>query len=130
MPTAHQPCCLIAEDQVLIGMALEATLEAAGIPVAGPFTSCADALAWVETSTPRVAVLDFKLKDGSCTELARALIARRVPVIIYTGMPAGAEMRGELPEATWLEKPVPRAELLRAIQAVAPGLMSPMQSSA
>jgi hypothetical protein len=40
----RQPCCLIAEDQALIGMALEAYLEDVGILVAGPFASCAEAL--------------------------------------------------------------------------------------
>ena len=61
-------------------------------------------------------MLDFKLEDDLCTELARTLIACRVPVIIYAGMPVGAEMRGELLGAVWLEKPVRRAELLRAIR--------------
>jgi DNA-binding response OmpR family regulator len=38
------PCCMIVEDQALIGMSLEAFLEDAGFSVAGPFLSCADAL--------------------------------------------------------------------------------------
>src|SRR5215216_1061207 len=51
------PCCMIVEDQTLIGMALEAYQEDAGFSVAGPFPSCADALQWLEHNTPQVAVL-------------------------------------------------------------------------
>src|SRR4051794_16531676 len=68
------PCCLIAEDQALIGMALEAYLEDLGIDVAGPYPSCTEAAGWVEAHTPELAILDFKLKDGSCTDLARSLL--------------------------------------------------------
>jgi DNA-binding NarL/FixJ family response regulator len=64
MARIPQTCCLLAEDQALIGIALEATLEEAGIPVIGPFACAADALAWTQQDTPCVAILDYKLKDG------------------------------------------------------------------
>lgn len=35
MDTAIQPCCLVCEDQALIGFALEAYLEDEGFAVAG-----------------------------------------------------------------------------------------------
>ncbi len=59
------PCCMIVEDQALIGMSLEAFLEDDGFSVAGPFLSCADALRWLEHNTPHVAVLDVRLRDGT-----------------------------------------------------------------
>jgi DNA-binding response OmpR family regulator len=59
------PCCMIVEDQALIGISLEAFLEEAGFSVAGPFLSCADALRWLEHNTPHVAVLDVRLRDGT-----------------------------------------------------------------
>ncbi len=59
------PCCMIVEDQALIGMSLEAFLEEAGFAAAGPFLSCADALRWREHNTPYVAVLDISLRDGT-----------------------------------------------------------------
>ena len=43
-----KPCCLVAEDQALIALALEAALEEVGIGIAGPFGSCVEASAWVE----------------------------------------------------------------------------------
>jgi len=63
------PCCMIVEDQALIGMSLEAFLEDAGFTVAGPFPSCADALRWLEHNTPQVAVLDVSLRDGTACRL-------------------------------------------------------------
>jgi DNA-binding response OmpR family regulator len=63
------PCCMIVEDQALIGMSLKAFLEDAGFAVAGPFPSCADALRWLEHNTPQVAVLDVSLRDGTACRL-------------------------------------------------------------
>ena len=113
---------MVAEDQALIGMALEASLEDAGITVAGPFPSCAEALSWTEAQTPALAILDFKLRAGPCTELVTALRAREVPVIIYSGLPRGADASPELEGVTWLEKPVDRAHLLAAAVRLAPTL--------
>jgi DNA-binding response OmpR family regulator len=76
---------LACEDQALIGLALERDLEDAGFDIVGPFTSVAAALAWVETSTPDLAVLDYKLQDGSCTALVGVLRERGVPVVIHSG---------------------------------------------
>jgi DNA-binding response OmpR family regulator len=115
-------CCLVCEDQALIGMALEAYLEEQGIVVAGPFLSCAEALAWIEDDTPQVAILDYMLRDGPCTDLAQALIGRGVPVIIYSGFPVDAETPSVLRTVTWLEKPVDRECLMGAVAQLAPSL--------
>jgi len=117
-----QPCCLVAEDQALIGMALETTLDDAGIVVAGPFSSCREALAWVESHTPELAIIDYKLKDGPCTELVRALVSRSVPVIIYSGYPHGQDVPPDLCGLTWLEKPTASSDLLAAVAQVAPSV--------
>ena len=104
--------CLVAEDQALIAMALEAYLEEVGIEIVGPFASCEQALAWAESGTPDVALLDYKLKDGPCTQLARTLLERGVPVVIYSGYPQGPDTPPELRDVIWIEKPVERAKLL------------------
>ena len=115
------PYCLIAEDQALIGMALEATLEDAGIEVAGPFPSCAEASSCADARPPSLAILDFKLRDGDCAELAMSLVRRGVPVIIYSGLPRRARPP-ELDGVTWLEKPVDRESLLKRAAELAPHL--------
>jgi DNA-binding NtrC family response regulator len=113
--TSSRPCCLLAEDQALIAMDLEADLEEVGIEVVGPFASCAEVLSWVEHDTPEMALLDFELRDGPCTELARTLLGRGVPVVIYSGIPRGPDILPDLRDVIWIEKPVDRADLLQVL---------------
>src|SRR5918998_6458723 len=103
-----QPRCLVVEDQALISMELEACLAEVGIEIAGVLPSCERALAWVENETPNVALLDYRLKDGFCTEIARTLRQRGVPVVVYSGYPQPADMPEDLRDVIWIEKPVAR----------------------
>lgn len=103
-------------------LCLEAYLEQAGIEVAGPFGSCADALSWAKAQTPALAILDFKLRDGPCTELAENLMTRNVPIIVYSGLARGADMPRELDGVTWLEKPADCATLMAEAARLAPSL--------
>jgi two-component SAPR family response regulator len=101
-------------------MGLEDLFQEIGAVVAGPFSSCVAGLAWVNRNTPDLAILDFKLMDGPCTDLAKVLLARDVPIIIYSGYPRGVEP--ELEGVTWLEKPIDRPSLLHAVIRLAPTL--------
>jgi DNA-binding response OmpR family regulator len=103
--------CMIVEDQALIGMSLEASLEEAGFAVEGPFMSSAQALHWLESDTPDIALLDVMLKDGTSVEIARALKSRGIPFAIYSGLPPNARGPSELQNVPWLEKPVSRETL-------------------
>ena len=78
--------CLIAEDEVFIGMDLEETIAAAGFEVRW-FASMERALASIdEIGLPDAAVIDIHLREGlPCTELARRLKQHAVPFIIYRG---------------------------------------------
>ena len=116
---AYSPLCLLIEDQALIGMALEATLEDAGFRVAGPFMSNAEALAWLDQHTPDLALLDVLLKDGPCTSLVRALRRRSIPFAIYSGLRPGSRPPG-LAATRWLEKPVSRMDLTSVLREIAP----------
>jgi DNA-binding response OmpR family regulator len=117
---AARPCCLIAEDQALIGMSLEAYLDEMGFAVAGPFARQGEALAWLATNAPHLAILDYKLGEETCTDIARELHARGVPVIVYSGTPRGSDVPPELQAACWLEKPVPRSALLKVVTELLP----------
>src|SRR3954447_19257635 len=107
-----KPCCLVAEDQALIALALEAALEEVGIGIAGPFPSSAEALAWGEEHTPELALLDFKLRDGPGHTLVTALLGRGVPAIIASGCPQGPGTWPKLCDVIWLEKLLDPARLL------------------
>lgn len=109
------PCCMIVEDQAMIGMSLEAYLEDAGFSVAGPSPSCADALRWLEHNKPQIAVLDVSLRDGNSLSIAQALKGRNTPFAVYSGLPFSASLPEELREVPWLEKPVPREELTQTL---------------
>jgi DNA-binding response OmpR family regulator len=119
MSTALRPCCLVVEDQALIAMSIEAYLDEVGIDTAGPFASCESALAWARERSPDMALLDFKLRDGPCTEIALMLKERGVPVVIYSGVPKKVGIPPELRGVTWVEKPADRAEILQALASAA-----------
>ena len=107
--------CLIAEDEGLIGMALEACVQDEGYAVIGPFATCTAALHAFEAHTPEVGTIDYKLKDGCCLELARAFLKRNVPFLVYSGLPRLPELNPEFRDVPWLEKPTGRADLLGAL---------------
>lgn len=110
--------CMIAEDQVLIGMAMEASLEEAGFRVVGPFLSNDEALRSLEDETPDVAVLDVVMKDGSSVAIARELKRRGVRFAIYSGLQAAPDAP-EFRDAPWLEKPVSRETLIATMRELA-----------
>jgi hypothetical protein len=84
----------------------------------GPFDTCASAETWLKSADPiQGAILDYKLRDGPCTALARDLRTRGIPFIVYSGHSRSAEAEPEFGDAPWLVKPVPFEDLLRALQA-------------
>ncbi|WP_170285185.1 response regulator [Microvirga aerophila] len=124
---AIQPCCLVVEDQALIAMSIEAYLEDEGFEVE-TVTSIAQARAWLEQAdTPKLAILDFMLKDGPATEFAAELRRRGIPFVVYSGYPRALGVPSELEEVPWLEKPMGRDELLNALMSL-PAQMSPIAS--
>jgi len=111
-----QARCMIVEDQALIGMSLEASLEEAGFAVEGPFMSNAQALRWLENDAPDIALLDIMIRDGTSIEIARTLKSRGIPFAIYTGLPPKADRPPELRNVPWLEKPISREALTAALE--------------
>jgi DNA-binding NtrC family response regulator len=53
---------MILEDQTLIALSLEAYLEEIGLGACESFASSAEALEWLGSHTPSVAILDFSLR--------------------------------------------------------------------
>jgi DNA-binding response OmpR family regulator len=116
--------CLIAEDQALIGLSLEAYLADAGYDPIGPFATNGEALQSIDGAAPDLALLDVLLRDGPCTPLVRELRRRGVPFAIYSGMKPAA-VPPELAGVPWLEKPVAREELIRALDGLKPNGATP-----
>jgi DNA-binding response OmpR family regulator len=74
-----------------------------------------DALAWLESNKPDLAVLDTVLKDGPCKEVALRLTSLGVPVLVYSGLAEDMNALPELASATWVEKPATAQALLQAL---------------
>ena len=110
---------LVVEDDALVSMAVEAEIAGCGHAVVGPFGSGADALACLDfVEPPDAAVLDLRLRDGSCLNLARTLRRQGVPLLVYTGSLVPAEVPADLQAAPWIEKPAPTGRLAAAVDAL------------
>jgi DNA-binding response OmpR family regulator len=71
-------------------------------------------LSCLANKCPNLAILDVKLRGGSCVELARELRRREVPFMIYSGTDASEERPPELDGIMWVEKPATLESVLRA----------------
>jgi len=114
----EHPRCLIVEDQALIALSIESYLEDIGYETVGPFRSGGEALASLDYHTPQAAIIDYSLTDGTCVELARELLRRRIPFVVYSGHRQRDNVSSEFNSAPWLEKPCSRDDLLSALQSI------------
>lgn len=108
---------LLVESNVIVGLDVADDLEQRGYNVEGPF-HCAAALEWIETQTPDVAVLDVDLRTGPCVALARELLARGVPIAVFSAH----DQRDALTEfraLPWLSMPAPLDALDATLQGLA-----------
>jgi DNA-binding response OmpR family regulator len=111
-----KPLVLVLEDEALIAINLQDELQDAGYDVAGPFTTCAAALEWLGTETPKTAILDAALNDGSCHSVAVELSRRGVPFLIYSGHQEDQRFLAEFRQSAWIEKPVRPLVLVQECQ--------------
>jgi DNA-binding response OmpR family regulator len=95
---------LLLEDEAIIAMDLEITLQAAGFDVV-TLLSCSDANAWLRGHTPSVAIVDVQLTDGSCHDVVAKLHAAGVPFIVHSGEHASLFSESVFAKGTWMGKP-------------------------
>lgn len=81
---------LLLEDELFIAIDMEDMLRDEGIADVVSFDTCAAALEWLAAHKPDLAVVDPRLKDGSCGPVARHLAERAIPFVVYSGDPASA----------------------------------------
>lgn len=110
----------IAEDESLVAMLLEDTLEDIGCEIAGMASRYAEASAQAERLDFDVAILDVNLNGEQSYPIAQALLQRGLPFIFSTGY-GSANIPGELRRAPVVRKPFQQADLERALR-VALGL--------
>src|SRR4051794_8081003 len=107
---------LIAEDEVLIGMMLKADLSQAGYRVAGPASTCAEALRMAAAEPPDLALVDIMLNgERSGIELARVLRDRHGTACIF--LTAQPKLADEARDAALgvIGKPYVPADLVQGV---------------
>jgi two-component system, response regulator PdtaR len=110
---------LLAEDEALIAMDIEARLQAFGLKVLGPAATVAAATNLVDQNRPDAALLDVNLRGELITPIVVKLQASRVPLVLmsaYEEFHLPKELHG-IPN---LSKPLFTQKLWRALNAMLP----------
>lgn len=106
---------LIAEDEVIVAMDIQFTLEDAGAEVIGPAHTLSEAVHFAEDEEIDAAILDMRLGHDLSGSVARILAGRGIPFLFYTGQTATDPLRAEWPDAPLLQKPAPTQQLVGAV---------------
>jgi len=106
---------LVVEDEVLVAMDLQATLEDAGCVVVGPAGTIEDALKLADQDLD-CAILDVNLGGRSIQPVARALADRGVPHVYITGYQDPFQTTGLV-----LRKPATPTAIIGALRAALAG---------
>jgi DNA-binding response OmpR family regulator len=106
---------LIVEDDALILMELASMLADVGAETVIPCRSLEEAEMHADDPDVTVALLDIRLGRNTITPVSRRLAARRIPLVFYTGQFVTDSVRRECPSATWIQKPAPGDEIVRAL---------------
>lgn len=108
---------LLLEDEPLIALDVEQVLSDAGFQEIRIISSCCDAEAWLQQSNPVFAIIDPRLRDGMCDPIARILVKRNIPFIVYSGdVITVADQEPAFAAGVWLSKPSPPTDLIEAIE--------------
>lgn len=106
---------LIVEDEPVIALELQVSVEAAGGKVIGPVGSAKAALELLEKEVVAAAILDVQLSDGDVTPVALALSKLGVPMVFQSGVHLPSDLRHQCPDAVHYKKPVSAELLLKKI---------------
>lgn len=125
MPDSLEPksdpiSVLVVEDEAVLAIDLQQTLEEEGYRVLGPVGRVDRALSLLEHETPDVAVLDLNLQGHPATAVAERLRALGVPFVVASADASVVGGDAVFAGARGIVKPIRNAELLSALrQAVA-----------
>jgi DNA-binding response OmpR family regulator len=115
---ALQGCAvMIVEDNYYQAEDARRVLERAGASVIGPFSEAFAAVAAAERQAPDCALLDLNLGAGADFAPVRSLMARGVPVVVFSGYDAHIAP-GDLPALRWLQKPATPDRIVAAVRSV------------
>jgi DNA-binding response OmpR family regulator len=104
---------LILDDEVGYAIEIQGILSQAGFRNCSTFHYCEVAERWLARQSPKVAIIDPRLRDGLCREVVSVLIHRNIPFIVYSSDDVGPV--DWLKDGTWLPKPCAPHLLVSAI---------------
>ena len=110
--------CLVLDDEFLIALDIQQTLEFAGAAQVACVATVAEALALLRDSPDfDIAVLDVKLSspDRDSLAVAALLAAKGTPFVFLTGMRVDDVHAKRFPQAPVIEKPYNATALLDAV---------------
>jgi DNA-binding response OmpR family regulator len=109
---------LVVEDDTLLAMDLKETLVEAGAIVVDVCQTLDEGMARANDDDFAVAVLDFSLGPDTASPLARRLVRRGLPFILYTGKSRREPSLAEWSDRPIVEKPAPSRVLVSALRDV------------
>jgi DNA-binding response OmpR family regulator len=109
---------LVAEDEFLLAMQVEALLTAAGWIVIGPASTLASAIELARSAACDCAVLDVNLRGERIDEAAAILAGRGVPFLFATGYGRDSIPAACRESAVILPKPFAEHDLLQAVKSL------------
>jgi DNA-binding response OmpR family regulator len=105
---------LVVDDDYYLAEDSRQALEEAGAAVVGPYGRADEALGSLQEQPPEFVVLDLNLGSGPNFEVARAVKARGLPMILVTGYDRNI-IPPDLADTPCLQKPVSRTKLVQAV---------------
>lgn len=99
-----EPRVLILEDEPIIAMELQETLEGFGYTVVGPAHSCEAALELLWSGKVDAAILDLILGEGTCEVVADELSLNGIPYAFASGYDSHA-LHDRFPDVPVITKP-------------------------
>jgi DNA-binding response OmpR family regulator len=93
-------------------------VEEGGAVVIGPCSTITEARRFARAPRLDAAILDVNLSDGDITPVLEALLARTIPVLVYTGAELPPKLRDRHPDLIVLHKPLQPGRLLLELKRV------------
>ena len=120
---------LIAENEPFIALDLAMAVVDAGGEVVGPVASVREALALLERTPVRAAILDVNLIDRDISPVVEILWGLGVPIIIQTGVGVPSELKARFPDLIVHTKPCLATELVAQLAALLSDHQAPRRAA-
>jgi len=115
---AQRRTVLLAEDELLVAMDIEASLRELGCEVVGPVATVAEVERFAERPDLDGAVLDVNLRGAKVFGALPALLARGLPVLLSSGYDEALLFPQEFRSLPVLVKPYDASKLGAALNAL------------